>query len=360
VIHVRTQTDGGQTAETVARDIAGFLDDARESLDLAQYDFNLEPPTAAIVGAAIEAAAARGVAVRIIYNVDFRNPIPVPPPPEPDAELIVSFGVPSRAIAGVPDLMHHKYVVRDRDAVWTGSMNWTDDSFERQENVVAVVRSTAVAAAFTEDFEQLWTTGAVEQSGFVEPRTVGVDGTPVRAWFTPGNGEDLSARIARAILRARRRVRIASPVITTGAVLGALAQVVSDGRLDVAGVVDEPQINGVVYEWSRNGNAYWKLPLLVRGLTGPFTGKPSTPWEPGGTLHDFMHAKVTVADDSVFVGSYNLSRSGELNAENVLEIESGELADRLAAYIDEIRALYPPLSLSDGDPAHDAGAGKRQ
>ena len=70
----------------------------------------------------------------------------MPPPPEPDAELIASFGVPPRAIAGVPDLMHHKYVVRDGETVWTGSMNWTDDSFTRQENVVAVVRSTPLAA----------------------------------------------------------------------------------------------------------------------------------------------------------------------------------------------------------------------
>jgi hypothetical protein len=53
------------------------------------------------------------VAVRIIYNVDHANPIPVPPPPEPDVQLIASLGVPAKAIAGVPDLMHHKFVVRD-------------------------------------------------------------------------------------------------------------------------------------------------------------------------------------------------------------------------------------------------------
>jgi phosphatidylserine/phosphatidylglycerophosphate/cardiolipin synthase-like enzyme len=46
-------------------------------------------------------------------------------------------------------------------------------------------------------------------------------------------------------------------------------------------------------------------------------------------------------DDVVLTGSYNLSRSGERNAENVLEIEDPALADRLAAYVDEIRALYP-------------------
>ena len=38
----------------------------------------------------------------------------------------------------------------------------------------------------------------------------------------------------------------------------------------------------------------------------PFAGKVSTPYGPG-TVHDYMHAKVTVADDIVFVGSYNLS-----------------------------------------------------
>jgi phosphatidylserine/phosphatidylglycerophosphate/cardiolipin synthase-like enzyme len=298
------------------------------------------------VADALLAAQKRGVQVRLAFNVDHDKPIPEPPPPHADPNLLDSLDVPTKRILGVPDLMHHKYVVRDGDTVWTGSLNWTDDSFHRQENVVVRIASGEVAAAFTEDFEQLWETGEVERSGFVEPRTLGVDGTGVRAWFTPGNGEDLSARIARAIFRAKRRIRIASPVITTGPVLGALAQVTSEGRVDVAGVVDQTQMRGVVHEWDRNGNIFWKLPLLQRGLSRGFTGKRSQEWRPEGGLHDFMHAKVTVADDVLFVGSYNLSRSGEQNAENVVELESPELAGRLAAYIDEIRALYEPADLS--------------
>ena len=345
MIEIRTLTDGGQSAHSIAGAVAAFLGEARTSLDLAHYDFHLAPETAAVIGEAIVAAAGRGVAVRIAYNLDHRNPIPVPPPPEPDGDLIASFGVPAKAIAGVPDLMHHKYVVRDGESVWTGSVNWTDDSFSRQENVIVLVRSREVAAAYAQDFDQLWETGAVEQSGFVEPRTIGVDGTAVRAWFTPGNGEDLSARIARAINRAKRRVRIASPVITTGAVLGALAQAASEGKLDIAGVVDQTQMRGVVHQWDVNGNVSWKLPLLRRGLEAGFTGKLSTAWRPEGSVHDFMHAKVTVADDVVFAGSYNLSRSGELNAENVLEIESPELAEQLASFIDGIRTLYPDVVL---------------
>ena len=54
-----------------------------------------------------------------------------------------------------------------------------------------------------------------------------------------------------------------------------------------------------------------------------------------------MHAKVVVADDTAFVGSFNFSRSGEQNAENVLEIRDRAVADQLAAYIDEVRARYP-------------------
>jgi hypothetical protein len=44
-----------------------------------------------------------------------------------------------------------------------------------------------------------------------------------------------------------------------------------------------------------------------------------------------------------FVGPFNLSRSGEENAENVLEIQDAGVAARFAAYIDEVRARFPPL-----------------
>jgi phosphatidylserine/phosphatidylglycerophosphate/cardiolipin synthase-like enzyme len=339
-IRIHTLTDGGQQPVAIAHAVAEFLDGATTTLDLAQYDFNLGAETAAIVGDAISRAAARGVRIRFVYNVDHANPIPVPPPPEPDVQLIARLPVQGRPIAGVPDLMHHKYVVRDGSTVWTGSLNWTDDSWSRQENVVAIVESPAIARAYELDFGQLWTTGDVLRSGFVDPRW---DGN-VRPWFTPGHGEDLSARIAKLIRRSRRRVRICSPVITTGPVLGTLAQVIADGSVDVAGCVDATQIREVVQQWSANRNVWWKLPLLQQVMAGPFTGKESTPYG-AGSVHDFMHAKITVCDDTVFVGSFNLSRSGEKNAENVLELRDTAIADELASYVDAVRARYRPVRL---------------
>jgi phosphatidylserine/phosphatidylglycerophosphate/cardiolipin synthase-like enzyme len=253
--------------------------------------------------------------------------------------------VPVRAIPGEPDLMHHKYVVRDLSAVWTGSTNWTLDSWTREENVLVTVDSQEIAAVYTQDFEDLWNRGRVEGTGAFDTAPVDVDGVAVRAWFSPGRGPELSHRIAQSIALAKRRVRIASPVLTAAPILAALNQVLAERRVDVAGVSDATQVAQVFAQWRDNEHSAWKGPLLARILSGlPWSGKVSTPYAPGA-VHDYMHAKVTVADDVVFIGSFNLSRSGEENAENVLEIADPALADRMAAFVDTVRARYPAIAV---------------
>jgi phosphatidylserine/phosphatidylglycerophosphate/cardiolipin synthase-like enzyme len=305
----------------------------------------LNDDTADVVRSAILGAHERGVQVRLVYNLDRPDRFPVPPPPKTEPELVESLPFATYGIQGWPDLMHHKYVIRDGAAVWTGSTNWTDDSWTREENVIVIIESAAVAGRFAVDFEQLWQTRDVQRSGKVDPSAVDVDGKPVRAWFSPKRGEKLAREIAHRIAGAERRVRVASPVITSGPILGTLAETAADGKVDLAGVVDATQIVEVLGQWRENGNASWKTPSLRFLLErGNFTGKRSTPYAPG-TVHDYMHAKVTVCDDTVFAGSFNLSHSGEQNAENVVEIEDAALADQMTAFIDEIRAKYQPLQV---------------
>ena len=340
-VQVRTLTDGGQPAEQTAHALAEFFAAAKQTLEIAVYDFHLPAELDEIVRGALLDAQKRGVAIRLAYNLDHAKAVPVPPPPSTNPDSLEADPFPTAAIPGVPDLMHHKYVVRDGASVWTGSVNWTADSWTREENVAITVDSPGLAARYLADFEQLWTTRDVSRTGKVE--TSPVDG--MRAWFCPGRGEKLAHRIAKAIGAATRRVRIASPVISSAPILATLAQVASDGKVDLAGVVDSTQIHEVLSQWHENGNAEWKAPLLHTTLTrAAFSGKVTTPYAPG-SVHDYMHAKVTVADDSVFVGSFNLSHSGELNAENVLEITDAALATQLAGFVDEIRAKYPPVAL---------------
>jgi phosphatidylserine/phosphatidylglycerophosphate/cardiolipin synthase-like enzyme len=348
-IELLTLTDGGQPASRIAAEIATFLNGARRSLDLALYDVRFETEAGALVLASLLAAHQRGLRVRLMYNVDHPGPIPVPPPPETRPEAIEALPVETRGIAGIPDLMHHKFCVRDGVDVWTGSMNWTEDSWTRQENVVVrVLGVDRLAFAFALAFEELWQRGAVEGTGTVEPRPVELpNGVILRPWFTPGHGDALSHRVAKHVGRARTRVRIASPVLTAGPILGTLVEVVNERRCTVVGVVDDTQVDDVFRQWSRNHVSAWKIPLLHTIVErGAFSGKPSTPWAPDG-IQDFMHAKVVVCDDVSFVGSFNFSRSGERNAENVVEIHDAPTADALARYVEDVKERYPQATPPD-------------
>jgi phosphatidylserine/phosphatidylglycerophosphate/cardiolipin synthase-like enzyme len=147
--------------------------------------------------------------------------------------------------------------------------------------------------------------------------------------------------VAKHIGRAERRVRIASPVLTAGPILGTLVEVVNEGRCAVVGVVDDTQVDDVFRQWSVNPMSAWKIPLLQTIVErAAFAGKHSTPWRADG-VQDFMHAKVVVCDDVSFIGSFNFSRSGERNAENVVEIRETTVADELAAYVEALNERYP-------------------
>ena len=331
VLEVHTLQDGAQPAEATAERLVDWLGAASRSLDLALYDVRLPGPVGDAVADALRAAMRRGVRVRLAFNDESPGEAPRPfgpPPPSTQPHILEELGAELRPIPGWRDLMHHKYAVRDGEAVWTGSTNWTLDSWTRQENVIATLEHHG--AAFARDFEQIWSTGRIGNSGDFDAAGV---------WFTPGRGRELSHRIAERIGSARRRVRIATPLVTAGPILAAINEVLAEGRVDIAGVCDSTQVRQVFHQWARNPASQWKAPLLTRALDA-FTGKQSTPYAPGA-VHDYMHAKVTVADDVVFLGSFNLSRSGEENAENVLEIADPELAERMAAWIDGLRARYP-------------------
>ena len=56
-----------------------------------------------------------------------------------------------------------------------------------------------------------------------------------------------------------------------------------------------------------------------------------------------MHDKVViVVDDTVITGSYNYSVNAEGNAENILFIESPELARAYSAHVGRLVRRYPP------------------
>jgi phosphatidylserine/phosphatidylglycerophosphate/cardiolipin synthase-like enzyme len=175
--------------------------------------------------------------------------------------------------------------------------------------------------------------------------------------FSPGGGRRITRRIAGAVHRAQKRVRVCSPVITAGPILGALAEIATEGKVDLSGVCDATQMHEVLGQWHSNAESSWKTGAFLTLVShASFAGKRSTPYAPG-SIHDYMHAKITVADDVVFIGSYNLSHSGQDNAENVCEIHDARLAESMATFIDQVHERYPRAEFTSAPTAPNTSSG---
>ena len=336
-----------QSAAEVMEWLAGYIRLAKSTLDLAIYDLRLSEPLKAQLKAALDERATAGVQIRICFDGDKPlNPnlaAGQDPAPAGTSAMVQSLGYPWRRIAGMK-LMHHKFIVRDGQAVWTGSLNLTDDAFTLMENNIVVLDSPDLASLYARDFDEIWTRGNFEGSGGITTRDVQVTfaGAPasVRVMFSPGCGFEIDQEVARRVRGAQRRVRICSLLINSGTLIGALIDLLNEARVKIDGIYDRTQMEDVYRQWEEVPSNRWKVPALQEIVKrAGLIGKNSTPYTPTGR-HDFMHNKVLVIDDTVITGSYNFSRSAQFNAENILFIESRPLAERFSSYIDHLLAKY--------------------
>lgn len=377
-----------------AKEVAGVLTDfigaARSSLHMAIYDFRLDGEVADAVVGALNDAAGRGVDVRIAYFQAKGQPAPEAfsalgsdPALVDDGlggmEGALDAGVRRRAVApdpGVPhvmspaeaeairaphNLMHSKYVVRDGltadAAVLMGSANFTTDAWAVQDNNILVFAPCqALSAYYENDFGEMWQSGRVSDTGNFDTAAVDVGGVPVRVMFAPGRGRQIGAEIAARIDTARDRLIVASMVISSGPILGAIADRMH--RVDTfGGIFDGPEMAQVLRQWEapranadagsqagRRSAASAGKAEQFRQIAAFLHRKDSLPFSERG-VHNFMHDKFAVVDDTVITGSFNFSTNAQSNAENVVMVESRALADAYADYYERLAKLYPQTGL---------------
>jgi phosphatidylserine/phosphatidylglycerophosphate/cardiolipin synthase-like enzyme len=338
---------GKQEPADIAALMADFLSGAKARLHLAIYDFRLSDAVAVPVIKALRDRVAAGVEVRIVYDSGKQQRPKFAaggdPAPPGTSTFVKKLGgaIQSKPITGgdphLPRLMHHKYIIRDGQTVWTGSTNWTDDSWALEENNIIRIESPEVCSYYEKDFAELWARGDIASTGAHDTGTVQIDSATVEVAFAPGEGMAIDHEIAHRIAQARRRIKVCSMLINSGAILGALNDALKHQTLDYGGVYDKTQMDSVLDQWKGQPSA-WKIAAFQQ-VAAPLSGKRSTPYTPGG-VHDFMHNKVLVCDDTVITGSYNFSHSATENAENIVIIRDPELAERYVAYIDGLVARY--------------------
>lgn len=130
--------------------IARFIAKAQHHLDIAIYslthDALIEP---------IADAYRRGVQIRIVMDkAQSKNAWS-------DDERYRNLGVPLR-LDGDAGLMHHKFAIRDRSMVLTGSFNWTDGALRRNRENFLIIRMPHIVESYQEEFERVWEAGEQE------------------------------------------------------------------------------------------------------------------------------------------------------------------------------------------------------
>src|SRR5437667_9943311 len=338
---------GEQSADAVMARLTAFIRAAKQTLDLALYDIRFSDALRAQLVSALGERASAGVQSRLCSDAD-KPPQPnvasgQDPAPAGTGAFVQSLGYPWRRIAGMK-LMHSKFILRDRQSIWTGSTNMTDDAFTLMENNILEIDSSALADYYAEDFEQLWEKENFEHTGDIHtepvPLTFSNQSANARVMFSPGCGLEIDSEIAKRVRAAQRRVRICSLLINSSTLIAELGDLLRAGRVAVDGIYDRTQMEQVYVQWQEVPQNRWKIGALKDIIArAGLVGKNSTPYTPAGH-HNFMHNKILVIDDTVITGSYNFSLSAQFNAENILFIESAPLAQAYSAYIDYLKRKY--------------------
>lgn len=349
-------------AQQVADAFAQFVAGADTSLDICIYDFRLDfDPVRQTIVDAINHAAERGVTVRIAYDKaqesgdgpilkQFRSAGGDPAPVGTDhflrarADLhanVQTRAITEEAIDPGSQIMHQKFMVKDSDAdsaaVWTGSTNFTVDAWGLQENnILAISACPQLAAAYRQDFQDLWDAEKLTGTGRGDQGTATVAGQAIRYAFAPGEGREIETLIATVITGATQRLRVASMVTSSEQILTALKTQI-DAQREFAGIYDLGETDNVRSTWARVGET--NKVALLDAVSAAMVAKHSLNYSPQNA-HNFMHDKVLVADDTIVSGSFNFSRNATRNAENILVIEHSGLASLYAGYVDDLVARY--------------------
>ena len=193
-------TDGGQQRRGRSPPRSpGSSPRPQRTLELALYDIRLPGAPGEIVAGALRAAAGRGVEVRLLYNVDSARPAGDPP----------AAGHPARAPARAADRRPRgardprpdaPQVRRPRPRGGLDRLGELDDRLvDAPGERLLAIESAALARGLRGQLRGA--VGAPRRRALRPDRAArgssSTAGPTARAWFTPGQGADLSQAIAR-------------------------------------------------------------------------------------------------------------------------------------------------------------------
>jgi phosphatidylserine/phosphatidylglycerophosphate/cardiolipin synthase-like enzyme len=274
--------------------LADAIRHARVSVDVAALQLNLWSIRDALLD-----AHRRGVTVRMVTDSDYFD--------EPETQALIKAGIPVLSDRR-EGLMHNKFVIIDRQEVWTGSMNLTINGAYRNDNHFIRIQSTHLAENYTAEFEEMFVDdrfGPGSPSQTPHP-TFTLNGMQIESWFSPDDHTE--ARLIDLIQSAEESIFFLAFSFTSDPIADALLERAAQG-VQVAGVFESSQYR------SNAGTEFDRF--MQAGLDVRLDGNPKS-----------MHHKLIIIDESIVIaGSYNFSYYAETrNDENTLIVHDPDIA----------------------------------
>ena len=310
--------DRGVVADTLAR----YIGRATATLDIAIYNWN--SPT---ILNAVNAAQARGVRVRVIYEDDNGN-VSIP---SLNAGVIRT-GRTQTGPGTIQGIMHNKFVIIDAEStdpnvpwVWTGSTNWTGAQLSTDRNNVVVVQDQALARVYKMEFEEMWggsgaTTGAVKfgsRKTDNTPHYLNIGGKLVESWFSPT--DNVNGRLIDAIRTADFDLHIATMLNT---------------QTDIGRAIrDQVLLRNIAActEVLNNDTSSVGSGAVLRTIRQAIGARGMVKNTSGIMHHKYaiIDAGASQSDPQVFVGSHNWSLSANTeNDENTLIVHEPRIVNQ--------------------------------
>lgn len=293
--------------------LTNFINSAERSVDVADYDFDLDN-----VATAMANAAKRGVKVRMVIDSDTVNNTKNEP---------VQKALDKLRKANIPivednrgPIMHNKFTVVDNKAVSTGSWNYTDGDTYHLNNNVIFIKNPQIAQNYTTEFEKMFTKkqfGISKDKGVPFPSLI-IGTSKIENYFAAEDG--VAKRITDKVNGAKSSVYFMAFSFTQDDIGKAIIEKAKAG-LKVGGVFETTGSNTPYSEYGKMKKE--NLEVYTDG----------NPW--------VMHHKVIIIDDRITIfGSFNFSDNADKsNDENLLIIEDEGIAKAFKAEYDRIAAV---------------------
>ena len=304
-----------------AREVGGvdaFLSSAivaaRESVDIALRNLNLESVTSALV-----VANRRGIPIRVIAESESMTS-------RSDFQVLKDAG-----IAVVEDqqlgLMNNRFVVIDHKEVWTGSLSYDLAGVFREYNTLVRITSPEVAADYTKEFNEMFENN--QFGPLVVPETpypsVDIQGTQVEVLFSPD--DIVVSRLTQLISEAQQNISFLVYSFASEDLGTTIRAKATDG-VTIGGVMEFDPVDP--NQPNPNLNLVEELNFFRQaGLNVLLDRNP-----------EVLNHKIMIIDGNIVVlGSYDFTNRAEIdNDENVVIIHNEAVAQK---FMEEFQRVQP-------------------